>query len=187
MISKSFAVTGALALLSAAAHAGSPPKELYGKSIIVTWTEERNQRNFGESSFRDMIVPLSMTIYVSSVGRPFFRLTSTGMGRHSYRNLSSREGIGATGTSSGGGLRQIQFQGRSLIFTGSSGGGLALRSTITFNETFSACEAQIIAAKLAGAEVGVGRNLFTRQSMEIRSATVTGVSCSVHDGNVFAQ
>ena len=32
MISKSFAVIGALTLLSAVAHAGPPPKELYGKS-----------------------------------------------------------------------------------------------------------------------------------------------------------
>jgi hypothetical protein len=39
MISKSFALMGVLTLLSAAAHAGSTPKELYGKSITVAWSE----------------------------------------------------------------------------------------------------------------------------------------------------
>jgi hypothetical protein len=37
----------ALTLLCAVAYAGSPPKELYGKSIIVTWGEHRSQRELG--------------------------------------------------------------------------------------------------------------------------------------------
>jgi hypothetical protein len=49
MISKSFAAMSVLKLLSAAAHAGSAPKELYGKSIIVTRSEHRSQREFGNA------------------------------------------------------------------------------------------------------------------------------------------
>jgi hypothetical protein len=65
----------ALTLLSAVAYSASPPKELYAKSIIVTWTEHRNQRQVGEADFRDVVVPLSLTIYVSTIGRPFSRTT----------------------------------------------------------------------------------------------------------------
>jgi hypothetical protein len=71
-----------------------------------------------------------------------------------------------------------------LTFTN---GDLAHRITIEFNEGFTTCEAQIVSAKSAGANVSVmTRNLYGEQ-IEVRSATVTGVSCSVRDGNVFAQ
>jgi hypothetical protein len=65
MISKSIVVMGALTLLSAAAHAGSAPKELYGKSIIISWTEHRNQRHIGQTNFRDVGVPLSRKIILA--------------------------------------------------------------------------------------------------------------------------
>jgi hypothetical protein len=179
-------LAAALTLLSAFAYAESAPQEMREKSIIIRWTEHRNQRQFGEANFRDEIVPLSMTIYVSSVGRPFFRF-ATQFGRHDTRNAASSEGVGTTGTAFGGGPRKVQFQSRSPIFTASSNGGLARRYTVSFNETFSACEAQIISAKLAGTDVGVGLNLRTRQPLEIRSTTVSDISCSVRNGNVFAE
>jgi hypothetical protein len=50
---------GALTLLSGIAYAGSaPPKELYGKSIIVRWVEHHNWRLIGEVDFRDVDIPL---------------------------------------------------------------------------------------------------------------------------------
>jgi hypothetical protein len=146
MISKSFAVMGVLTLLSAAAHAGSAPKELYGKSIILTWGEHRNQRMFGEASFRDVNVALSRTIYISTKGQWFGRFAA---------GSQSHESIGTSGAPLGGGLREVQFSGRSITATSASKGGIARRMTIA-----------------AG---------------EIRSATVPSVSCSVRDGNVFAQ
>ncbi len=38
--------------LPALAQAATPPRSLYGKSIIVTWTEERMQRRAGTKNFR---------------------------------------------------------------------------------------------------------------------------------------
>jgi hypothetical protein len=60
--------------------------------------------------------------------------------------------------------------------------------TIEFDESFTTCEAHVIFAKQAGSDVVIGHHLVTgAANKEIRSATVTGVSCSVRDGNVFAQ
>jgi hypothetical protein len=73
MISKSFAVMGVLMLLSVTAHAAAAPKELYGKSTIVTWTEHRNQRQLGQTDFRDVDVSLSRKIYISTKGQWFDR------------------------------------------------------------------------------------------------------------------
>jgi hypothetical protein len=78
MISKSFAVMGALTLLSATAHAGSAPKELYGKSITVQWSESIVGSVGGEQSTRNWLIPRLMNIYVSTAGRPFVRETESG-------------------------------------------------------------------------------------------------------------
>jgi hypothetical protein len=46
----------------------------------------------------------------------------------------------------------------------------------------------IIFAKQAESDVVIGSNLATgAAALEIRSSTVTGVSCSVRDGNVFVE
>jgi hypothetical protein len=58
----------ALTLLSAAAHAGPPPKELFGKSIMVTWTEHRSQRHLDQANFQDVDMPLSRKFYISTKG-----------------------------------------------------------------------------------------------------------------------
>jgi len=172
---------GALTLLSAAAHAGSAPKELYGKSIIVNWTAHRSQRPLGQGNFRDVNIPLSHKFYFGTTGRLFNRLSSTSKGYE-----AAHEVVGTSGTSPGGGPRQIQFSDRTIVLTFTNG-DLAHRITIEFNEGFTTCEAQIVSAKPAGANVSViTRNLYGEQ-IEVRFATVTGVSCSVRDGNVFAQ
>jgi hypothetical protein len=109
------------------------------------------------------------------------------MGSENKGGKASREGVGTSGISAGGGPREVEFSGRTITLTGASTGGLARRTTIEFNESFTACEAHVIFAKQAGSNVVVGRSLVTGGLNEIRSATVTSVSCSVRDGNVFAE
>jgi hypothetical protein len=183
MTYKCLGILSALALLSDIAHAGSAPKELYGKSIIITWTEQRSQRQLGQVNFRDILDPLSNRIYISTAGRWFGRFASTFRGYE-----GAHEAVGTGGTSAGGGPRQVEFSGRTITTTGTSKGGLARRITIEFNESFTTCEARVTVAKQAGSEVVMGRNLYTGQSQEIRSATVSGrPSCSIREGNVFGQ
>jgi hypothetical protein len=133
MIQKGIGVFTALTLLSAAAHAGSPPKELYGKSIIVSWTEQHNQRFTGDANYRNVLVPLSNSIYISATGRVFTR-TIVG-------TWAPHEAVGTGGTSPGGGPRQIQFSARTMTWTGASTGGVGRRITIDFNEGFTTCQA----------------------------------------------
>jgi hypothetical protein len=176
LISKSFAVMGALTLVSATAHAGSAPKELYGKSIIITWGEQHSQRMFGEANFRDENVRLSRTIYISTKGQLFDRFAVAGA-------TAGYERIGASAP-----RREVQFSGRTIIGTDEGRGGLARKITVEFDESFATCEAHVIFAKQAGRDVVVGADLNTgKLDKEIRSATVTSTSCSVRDGNVFAQ
>jgi hypothetical protein len=183
MIYQTFTLLGVLMLLSAAAHAGPAPKELYGKSVIITWTEHRSQRHLDQANFQDVDIPLSRKFYISMKGQLFSRFAAM-----SPRGREGRaEAIGTSGTTHAGGPREVQFSGRTITVTGASTGGLARRTIIEFNEGFTTCEAHVIFAKQTGSDVVVGRNLVTGQLQEYRSATVTSVTCSVRDGNVFAQ
>jgi hypothetical protein len=122
-------------------------------------------------------------IYISTKGQWFGRFAPRQSGK-------GHESIGTSGThdSSGGGPREVQFSGRSIIVTGAGQGGISRRTTIEFNEGFTTCNAQLIFAKEAGRDVVVGNNLDTGAAdKEIRSVTISNVSCSVRDGNVFAQ
>jgi hypothetical protein len=178
IIFRSFVAMGALTLLSVAAYAGSAPKELWGKSIILTWGELRFQRNLPELNFRNITDALSRKIYISTKGQWFDRFAS---------HQDARDSIGASVRRPGGGGRDVQFTGRTITMTGAGKGGIARKITIEFNESFTTCEAHIIFAKPAGSDVVTGTNMNTRRPMEIRSATVGSVSCSVRDGNVFGQ
>jgi hypothetical protein len=164
------------------AYAGPPPKEFYGKSIVITWTEHRSQRHLDQANFQDVDMPLSRKFYISTKGQLFSRFAAI-----SPRGREGRaEAIGTSGTTHAGGPREVQFNGRTITVTGASTGGLARRTIIEFNESFTTCEAHVTFAKQTGSDVVVGRNLVTGQLQEYRSATVSNVSCSVRDGNVFA-
>jgi hypothetical protein len=115
MISKSFTVIGVLTLLSAAAHAGPAPKELFGKSVTVTWTETRSQRFQSEQQVRNVGVAMQMNIYISTAGRPFVRLNSSGMAGRNYheqfRGTTTRteQAPGEATT------EHVDFDGRSIV------------------------------------------------------------------------
>ena len=64
-----------LAALAAPAAASEPPKELYGKSVVVTWNEERVQRREDQREFRTVTIRGEYSVYVSSEGRLFNRVT----------------------------------------------------------------------------------------------------------------
>jgi hypothetical protein len=176
-----YAIAANLAL-SLPAHSQTAPQGLRGKSIIITWGEFQSVRRPGEANFHNDTVPFIRRVYISATGRPFSRTGVTARGYEGTNDI-----VGAGGTTFGGGPRQMQFSGRTMTDTGVTKGNLALQITVTFNENFSACEAQVVRAKPIGVEVAVGRNYYTGEPVEIRSSRVSSVTCAVRDSNVFAQ
>jgi hypothetical protein len=64
-----------LALITAA-HA-APPKQLYGKSITVSWTETRSQRDSQAGpTFKQVGIPFTNVYYISTEGRLFKRASA---------------------------------------------------------------------------------------------------------------
>lgn len=91
----------------------APPKDLYGKSVRITWTEIRVQRPVGEVSWRQVRGSHTFNIYVSEAGRVFNNESySTPRGR------AQRKGeIVGTGT------RPHEFNDHSLVVVMTSGDG----------------------------------------------------------------
>jgi hypothetical protein len=182
MSSKLLFVPFLLIAVPPAALAQSAPAELRNKSVVVSWSEDRSLREVGEPAFRDVRTPRSLSIYISSTGRPFSRNAVQPGGR-----IGSTDYVGVTGASQAGGTRQIRFVGRSLEMTTTMTSGGARQIVIAFNDNTTSCEARVITAKQVGAEIIRSRSLVTGRPIEIRSVSVSGTSCSIREGNVFGE
>jgi hypothetical protein len=177
---RAFLAIGIAVTLPSSGYCHTAPQVLRGKSIILTWTEERSQRLLGEGSFREVRVPFSHTMYISATGRPFDRFANNS-------RQTAHETVGTSAISAGGGPKQFQFSGRTMSLTTTPRqSGFARRYVVEFNENFTTCQANVAFAKRAGSDVVLGGYLSGRP-VEIHSTTVTGVICSIREGNVFAQ
>jgi hypothetical protein len=68
----------------------APPEELYGKSVIVSWMETRDQRPEGEQAWRSVQGSQALKIYVSEAGRVFNDLTYSTRGGSADRGGPNR-------------------------------------------------------------------------------------------------
>jgi hypothetical protein len=183
MTPKRMAVFLMLAVIAAFASpaAIAAPKALYGKSIIVSWTEQRVQRRLGESTFHAATRIGTFSVYVSTQGHLFNRSAMANpAARHGRGREGSKERVGSQGHT------RISFQGRSLVAIQMQEHG-ARRILVTFDAGFTSCTANVIRGKETGAQ-SIRTNSLIRPGAqaEIQSVTTSGVSCSMRDGNVFS-
>jgi hypothetical protein len=164
---------------SAPALAQSAPPYLRNKSIVVSWTENRSFRKASEQAFHDQTLPRSMSVFISSVGRPFTRMAT------SSRQAGNVDYVGASGASNSGGVRVTSFGAQSMSLTSSMTGG-ARQITVQFAEGYSSCTANVVMAKQTGSDVIRSKSYATGEQLEIRSVTASNAGCLVRDGNVFA-
>jgi hypothetical protein len=153
------------------------PAQLYGKSIVVSWTEQRDQREPWQDFHRQVMRAGTFTIYISSAGRTFTRFDYAG-----GRNVIPSDQVGA-----GNAVipRVINFQGRSLSVTMPLEGG-ARNIALTFDEGFGSCSAEVITGKAQGTTKIVAKSLNAGHRFEIFSIKTGPASCQIRAGNVFA-
>jgi hypothetical protein len=174
LISKSFALMGALTLLSTAAHAGPTPKELYGKSITLQWSETETGKVPDQPTTRPWGRAISMNIYISTAGRLFMRESGNTIGGFNPHGITDNNA--APGDSK---LDHFDFQERSVVaYTQFQSG--ARRIAIDLDATGTSCKANVIVGKEKGKAI-------LRRRAEILSTQIGAVSCSVREGNVFGQ
>jgi hypothetical protein len=159
------------------ATALAAPQSYYGKTVHVTWNETRSQRAQGEGAFRSQSVPMSFVVYVSTKGQLFRRITSTSRTGKS----GSKDRVGAS-TSGSQGAGSVSFQGNTLVYTANNG-GLGRRIRVTFDGG-SSCGAEVLTGTSGSG--APSRSNATGKMLEIESVTAGSASCSVQDGNAFA-
>jgi hypothetical protein len=171
--------TSLLALIASTTAVTAAPQSYYGKTFRVSWTETRSQRDAGETAFRPVSLPFTYTVYVSSKGQLFTRVTSMSASR---RAVGSKDRVGTSGSGPDGAGRAT-FQGNTLTATRSSG-GLGRQIRVTFDGG-SSCSATVVTGKSGGGVASV-RSIPTGGMVEFESVSAGAASCSVQDGNAFA-
>jgi hypothetical protein len=170
-------IPGAIAVLISTATIAAPA-ELYGKSIVVTWTEARMQRLQGETSFHPAERSGEFIVYVSIEGHVFNRRVTTNNGRRGGEG--SADQIGNVGKSA------ISFQSHLMTAVQMQEHG-ARSIAVSFDQSFSSCTAEVIRGKEDGANAIVADSLIHPGRITIiQSVHISGVSCTIRQGNAFA-
>lgn len=164
----------ALALpIASAAHA--QPAALKGKSVILSWQDQRTIKSLGSGDIRTIGQTSNIRLYVSVQGRIF-----NDMVRAAGRQIRQDQQV------SGQGPNQLkwQFQGRSLVADQKFLRG-ARRVIVDFDAVFANCTVRILHGKEAGSQAISYRDMTRGEHWEIQTISVTSSSCSIRDGNVF--
>lgn len=164
-------------VFSSAAHA-APPAQLFGKSVIVTWTETRSQRHVGEAEFYNVNASHKLIIYISVKGRTFIRQINQ------VNHVGSGKFDQVAGQRSGPEVaRTPSFSGQTMTIIAASKGG-AQRRIVNFDAGFSSCSN----GGGTGFEAGKTRIAYspiTKKKVEMRSVSTSNGSCTVQSGNAF--
>ena len=162
-------------LVSTGLVRAEPPSQLYGKSVVVTWTDTRSQRDGDNPEFHTVSGSHVLTVYVSTAGRLFIRQINTTQAGSGHRDQAPGDK----------GVRTAVFEGQSMTVFGQNRGG-AQRTLVHFGSGFSSCNATTGLGFEHG-QTSVSMSPITGKRVEMRSLTVNSVGCSVRSGNAFGE
>ncbi len=168
---------GALLLGYSVAACAEAPRPLFGKTIQISWTSSTVQRSADGQTINPQVA-VNWTIYVSSAGRLFVR-GARSVGR---RGGQSDIAPGAT-KNSGGEPTGVRLIGNKLVGNVAYTVG-AVNFVATFDPNFRSCTLQVMYGREGGRMMRRGVDGVMRQ---VQSVTVSGQSCSVREGNAFAE
>jgi hypothetical protein len=165
--------------MTCAANAAAP-KELYGKSITVSWLETRSQRDSQAGpTFKPVGIPFSTIYYISTEGRLFTRGSARSPG-----GAGSVDRLGTSGGNAAGDARNVSFTGNRIV-SSNSFQGAARQTQINFAPGFSSCTAQVITGMPPGKKSVTVRSTSTGNTVEFESVSAGAASCSITSGNPF--
>ena len=175
-----------LAMSPSLSQAGeAPPRQLYGKSVVLTWDTSVSFQYTGLGEpIRKAVLQNAMSIYVSSMGR-VFRKTSNIVRtpKGEFARGASRAPDGKVIKSGSTYEHEIDFEGQKLFLTMKSESG-ARQVAVDFANDFGGCTLHVLYGKEENAPGIVIRAPSGRLTM-MDSASSKNEACSVKDGNVF--
>lgn len=170
------ALAAALLFLANASASAQAPRELYNKSITLSYATANVLKAFdGKTVSRS--VHREVHIYVSSQGRMFVKSARSGRGHSDTQH--SGPGDKASGTHASG----LRFQGNQLVAHIPFEGAAAM-ATATFGGGYSSCTLNVIFGKEGGNKPARIRGV-DGQNYEVISMSAVHPACAVKDGNIF--
>jgi len=169
----------ALAMTSSGALAA--PAQLYGRSVIVSWTEDRIQTTDSSAQPTSMTASAQLSVYISAAGRPGSRVSMTVSNRRGTRTRSgNRDAVQGEGSA-----RSFNFHGNTMSASMPRGSAGAMQISVTFDSGFQSCSAHVVTGKASGAQFTRVKSMITGTEHDFYSVKASGESCRVQDGNVF--
>jgi hypothetical protein len=167
----------ALAMIPSGTFAA--PAQLYGKSVIVSWTENRMQTTDVSPVPQSRTASAQLSVYVSDKGRAFSRISVSVDSRRGTRS-GHRDAVQGEASA-----RSVSFGGNSMTVSAPRGDAGAIRIAVTFDAGFSGCSARVISGKSDGATSTRITSMATGRTHDVYSLRTGGESCSIQSGNVF--
>jgi len=163
------------------AHAAGAPPALFNKTISLSWSQSIVQRS-DDGRTVTPTVNHRRTIYISSQGRIFTRAVRSINNR---QFSGSKTGQLAPGDTRGyaGGAVSVAFQGGELVGTQAHVSG-AGQFRASFDSAFTSCKVRLIYGRSGGNMRWKG---LDGRMYEALSSTASGESCSIANGNAFAE
>ncbi|WP_298883944.1 hypothetical protein [uncultured Bradyrhizobium sp.] len=174
-------VAAAMLLALTCTAEAAPPKQLYGKSVTLSWNETRSQRDGQSGPFKPVTIPYIVVIYISTEGHLFTRSTAKG---GSGAGFGSADATGTTGRNGFVEARSAAFNGTRIV-ANSAFGGAGRHTEISFSPDFSSCTASVVTGMPRGAKTAVVRSIATGGNVEFESVSAGLASCSISSGNPF--
>jgi hypothetical protein len=155
-----------------------PLKQLYGKSILTSWTLDVRTKGASGQAHRPQI-HFEAVVYISTAGRLFTR------GHTSRGGLSSQREFDPGVSRTRNGVMQASFSGKRLLIQRSYISG-ASQNAIEFDPDYRNCNASVTLGKQSGSPI-VWRSSLNGSVYEIISSDVLSTSCAIRDGNALAE
>jgi hypothetical protein len=165
--------TASLAILAGFGPVEAAPQQLFNKTITASFTSHDTTRDSNGKIFSGQ-ANWTYTEYISSTGRIFERVSRNGSARDNEPNSSASER---------GEARTTRFEGNKLVRLTAHALG-ASRIVISFDPAFSSCTIDHTLGK--GSNRIVARKGLDGKVYEFLSHSTSGNSCSIRDGNSFA-
>lgn len=166
-------------------QASAAPKQLYGRTVVISWAEQRTDRIIETNVTRSYSMAKELVVYVSSAGRVFSRYSASTIGRRGTTNLGASDQGGGTADAKELGARVINFPGRTMSVVNKLQTG-ARQISASFNENFSECSGNVIYGRTGSAPIIQGM-WNSSAKVQIISISIGAMSCSIKSGNAFAQ
>lgn len=166
----------AFVLLIPRAAIAAPDPQLYGKTVVVTYTNVNVTRPSGSGKeFRTSSETRHITLYVSTTGRSFMKFGKT--------NASGASQVGDSSAFRAG-TGNLQIGGRAMTANFVYPGG-ATQVQVEIDSNFQRCTAAVVHGK-AGKNESYLFKSSNGVTYEVKSSIASNVVCSIREGNAFA-